>query len=90
MSDQCIKANISGRVQGVFFRESTRQQAIQLGLTGHATNLSNGCVEVLACGTEENINQLIQWLHSGQEYARVSEVTVQAVDIDIPSGFYTR
>ncbi|MCP4077512.1 MAG: acylphosphatase [Gammaproteobacteria bacterium] len=90
MSAQCIKAIISGRVQGVFFRESTRKQAVQLGIRGHAINLSDGCVEVLACGTEDTINQLIQWLHQGPEYARVTDVKTHPIEIDIPSGFYTR
>ena len=90
MSNQCIKAIISGRVQGVFFRESTRQQAVELGITGHAINLSNGCVEVLACGTEEDIHRLIQWLHRGPEYARVTDVEFQPIEINIPSGFHTR
>ncbi|MCK5666825.1 MAG: acylphosphatase [Thiotrichaceae bacterium] len=90
MSNKCIKAQISGRVQGVFFRESTRQQAVESDITGHAINLSNGCVEVLACGAEEDINQLIQWLHQGPEYARVTGVEIYPIEIDIPSGFHTR
>ena len=90
MPNKCIKAIISGRVQGVFFRESTRQQAVQLGITGHANNLSNGCVEVLACGEEEHVNQLIHWLQRGPEYARVSSVEIQELKIDSPSGFFTR
>ncbi len=65
---------ISGRVQGVNFRASTQHQARQLGLTGHALNLRDGRVEVLACGTLEALAQLEVWLRQGPPGARVDEV----------------
>ncbi len=89
MPEKCIKALISGRVQGVFFRESTRKQALNLGLKGHAINLSDGRVEVLACGHEQSIQELINWLHKGPDYAQVSDVTVQLVNTEDLSGFHT-
>ncbi|NBB93424.1 MAG: acylphosphatase [Gammaproteobacteria bacterium] len=69
---------ISGRVQGVFFRESTRRQAEPLGLTGHAVNLSDGRVEVLAAGDPESLDRLEAWLSEGPPGARVDEL--QRVD----------
>jgi acylphosphatase len=47
---QCLRFFVSGRVQGVWFRASTREQARRHGITGHARNLPDGRVEVLACG----------------------------------------
>lgn len=65
---------VKGRVQGVWFRDSTRQQARSLGIKGHAINLPNGDVEVLAIGEPEALQNLAQWLQSGPPLARVSEV----------------
>lgn len=65
---------MKGRVQGVWFRDSTRQQARALGIKGHAINLPNGDVEVLAIGEREAISSLAQWLQTGPPLARVSEV----------------
>ncbi|MES1196119.1 MAG: acylphosphatase, partial [Steroidobacter sp.] len=53
---------VSGKVQGVFFRANSRQQAMQLDISGHARHLANGDVEVLAAGTDAAIAQLHQWL----------------------------
>lgn len=68
---------VSGRVQGVFFRESTRQQALPLGITGHARNLADGRVEVLAVGESAAVAKLIEWLHHGPPAARVDKVEVE-------------
>ncbi len=78
MSKQCIKALISGRVQGVFFRESTRREAMKLEITGYAKNLADGTVEVIACGEEAALTQFTRWLHHGPEYANVEQVQIQA------------
>lgn len=82
---------ISGRVQGVFFRESTRREAEPLGLSGHAVNLPDGRVEVVAHGSREALDQLESWLHSGPPAARVSSVEATESD-QVPepgSGFRT-
>ena len=85
---------VSGLVQGVFYRASTRQKATELGLSGYASNLSDGRVEVLALGEEAAVTQLIDWLKKGPPAARVSSVEVQDVDLDslesVPLGFGTR
>jgi acylphosphatase len=65
---------VSGRVQGVWFRDSTRRMALDLGITGHALNLDNGNVEVLACGSGEKLQQLRNWLHEGPPLAAVAQV----------------
>jgi acylphosphatase len=65
---------IKGRVQGVFFRESTRRVAESLGITGYANNLANGDVEVLACGDPTAIDELAKWLKHGPRMAIVTEV----------------
>jgi len=65
---------IKGRVQGVFFRDSTRRVAQRLGLTGHAINLADGDVEVLACGEPGAIAELADWLAEGPRMAEVTQV----------------
>ena len=80
---------VKGRVQGVFFRESTRQVAESLGLSGYAVNLSSGDVEVLACGETSAIDELAVWLHRGPGMARVSEVIERPAEYEERDGFTT-
>lgn len=80
---------IRGRVQGVFFRDSTRRVAESLGLTGHAINLPNGDVEVLVCGDSNSIARLAEWLHEGPRMAEVSEVIERDADPRDIQGFST-
>lgn len=80
---------IRGRVQGVFFRASTRRVAESLGITGHAINLPDGDVEVLACGDEASLDQLDEWLQDGPPHARVDDVIRRDVERDAPQGFRT-
>jgi acylphosphatase len=65
---------VSGRVQGVAFRAYARQQALALGLRGHALNLRDGRVEVLAVGDADAIERLGEWLWQGSPLARVDDV----------------
>ena len=71
---------ISGRVQGVFFRDSTKKEALKLGLNGSAVNLSDGTVKVCLRGASEDIDFLERWLQIGPELAQVESVI--EVDID--------
>jgi acylphosphatase len=65
---------VTGRVQGVYFRQSTRAQAERLALFGYARNLPDGSVEVLAHGKIEAIQELERWLSQGPSSARVDAV----------------
>jgi len=86
----CRKFYVSGKVQGVFFRDSTRQQAGSLGITGHAINLADGRVEVLACGDENALADLETWLNHGPASADVSRVERSDAKVDHPpEGFST-
>ena len=78
---------IRGRVQGVWFRDSTRREAQALGISGSAVNLPNGDVEVLAYGEQAALDTLAAWLHQGPPMARVSEVTAEAEVWRDVSGF---
>lgn len=65
---------IRGKVQGVWFRASTREQAQALGVRGHARNLDDGRVEVLAAGGDAAVDALADWLQHGPPNARVDGV----------------
>ena len=78
---------VAGKVQGVFFRASAREQALRLGLRGYAKNLADGRVEVLAAGEAENIEALARWLAQGPPMARVDRVEREDVDEWPASGF---
>ncbi len=90
MSEKCIKIFVTGRVQGVFFRESTKCQAINMDITGHAINLPDGRVEVLACGDVTALERLVNWLHVGPELSHVDNVQVEDVQLESPQTFITR
>lgn len=80
-----------GRVQGVYYRASTRDQANQLGVVGHARNLPDGTVEVFAAGAADSVEQLIAWLGQGPPAARVDTVEVVEVALDaLPEKFVVR
>lgn len=74
----CRRFLVSGKVQGVFFRASTARVARAVHLNGHAVNLPDGRVEVVACGAEEAIETLRDYLHEGPPSARVDAVGDQA------------
>lgn len=73
----CIRCVVSGKVQGVWFRVATQQQAEDLGLTGWVRNLGDGSVEVKAAGEPEKLKLLYEWLHQGPEKAEVIGVTYE-------------
>lgn len=85
---------VSGRVQGVFYRASAREKARELGVRGHARNLPDGRVEVLAVGQLERVHALVSWLWNGPPAARVTAVDVEDIDletlIELPDAFTTR
>jgi len=74
---------VDGRVQGVGFRAATRAEARALGLRGHARNLADGGVDVLAVGEARAIDALAQWLEDGPPAARVDRLA--RTDLDEPA-----
>jgi acylphosphatase len=86
----CKKCLVSGRVQGVFYRGAAAQRARELGVRGHAHNLPDGRVEVLACGPEEAVRKFVSWLWIGSSAAKVSAVETSDVPAHAaPAGFHT-
>ncbi len=86
----CYRFTVSGRVQGVFFRQSTAERATVLGLDGWVRNLPDGRVEGLACGAPEALQQLQQWLRRGPPAARVEALEWQRCEDSPADGFRVR
>ena len=85
---------ISGRVQGVFYRASTRQKATELGCSGYARNLPDGRVEVLVVGEPQAVQGLLDWLWRGSPASEVKLVEIQELQLEelgeVPVGFAQR
>jgi acylphosphatase len=78
---------VRGRVQGVYFRASTQEKAVELGLAGEVRNLQDETVEVLVAGGKEQVDRLIAWCHLGPPRARVEEVVVEDIEPREFDGF---
>jgi acylphosphatase len=86
----CFRYRISGWVQGVYFRATTRERALGLGLSGWVRNTPDGAVEVLACGEEATLAELETWLRRGPEHARVVSVEREPAKAEVCRGFEIR
>jgi acylphosphatase len=86
MADIHKKAILKGRVQGVGFRFSAREQARRLGIKGYVKNLPNGDVEILASGSEKNVEKYLQWAHEGPAYAHVDDIQIEDAE---PTSYHT-
>jgi acylphosphatase len=73
-------AHVSGKVQGVYFRVSSQQKAIDYGLSGYAKNLADGDVELMLCGEEESVGKMLEWLQHGPKKAEVTQLQKKQVD----------
>lgn len=82
-----FQITVQGKVQGVFFRQSTKEKALALGLTGEVWNNADGSVTIVVNGNIETITQLIDWCHTGPPRARVSEVWHEELPDTLFSGF---
>ena len=77
------RLRISGRVHGVFFRESMRLRAEQLKVTGWVRNCADGTVEAVAQGDAFEVGRLIEWAQRGPDAARVEKVDIESVQEDV-------
>ncbi len=85
----CKRYTISGRVQGVWYRASTQERAQALSITGHARNLSDGRVEVIACGHVDMMDELEAWLWQGPPLAEVKHIEIVEIPARNIEGFHT-
>ena len=67
---------VHGRVQGVFFRDTCRRMARQIGVTGFVRNATDGTVEAVFEGDPDAVSTMVEWVHDGPDLAEVSRVEV--------------
>jgi len=82
-----ISITVSGKVQGVFYRQSTKEKASELGITGQVSNLENGNVLIIATGPDQQLQQLIEWCKEGPRRAEVRSVDIQEIPLRIFEKF---
>ena len=68
---------VTGKVQGVFFRQATKVIAIKNHVTGWVKNLESGQVEILLEGKDQNVNSIVEWCHNGPANSRVDEIKIK-------------
>jgi len=85
----CKYCIVAGRVQGVWYRDTIRRKALQLGLSGSAVNRPDGSVEVIACGADEAVVALHDALWKGSTLSHVRSVTCRDWDGTVGEGFRT-
>ena len=85
-----MRARVHGRVQGVWYRGSTQEEAVRLGVTGWVRNRSDGGVELEAEGEGPAVERLLRWCRSGPAMARVDSVDVDSIDPVGGTGFEIR
>ncbi|USQ13405.1 acylphosphatase [Legionella lytica] len=88
-NQSCMHCFVSGKVQGVWYRASTKEQAVQLGINGWARNLPDGRVEVFACGAQDKLEQLYLWLQEGPRLAIVNDCSREDLPWEEYVGFDT-
>lgn len=90
MSKICLHCFVEGQVQGVFYRDATKRKAKELGIKGWVRNLSDGRVEVMACGETESVEELREWLWDGPPAADVTDVAVTESSFEEHKDFEVR
>jgi len=83
-------AYVSGRVQGVFYRATTRDEARDRGVDGWVKNLDDGRVEAVFEGPESAVEEMVEWCHGGSSRARVDDVEVEYGEPEGHDGFEIR
>ncbi|MGF6692575.1 acylphosphatase [Pseudomonas sp. D(2018)] len=90
MARICLHGYVSGKVQGVYYRQSTQEQADRLELDGWIRNLADGRVEVLVEGEDGAVRELAAWLEQGPAEAQVTGVELQEQPLQGITGFIVR
>ena len=84
---QTISITVSGIVQGVFYRQSTKEKALELGISGFVKNLPDGSVYIVATGASDQLDQLVAWCRQGPSRAKVTAVNVEQETPQVFTGF---
>lgn len=84
---QTYSIKVTGKVQGVYYRQGAKEKATALGLTGYVKNLPDGSVQIMASGNTDQLLQLVLWCRQGPARAIVEEVQVETQPPTLFMGF---
>jgi acylphosphatase len=84
---QTMSITVNGKVQRVFFRRSAKEKATTIGVKGKVMNLPDGNVQIIATGTENQLNELLEWCRQGPPKAIVSNVTKHELPLQLFDDF---
>lgn len=84
---QTFSIVVAGKVHGVYYRQSTKEKALELGITGFVKNQPDGTVFIQASGTADQLNKLIAWCKQGPSRAQVTSVQVEHIEPTAFIGF---
>ena len=84
---QSLQIIVQGKVQGVFYRQSTREKAEELEITGTVKNLANGNVEIIATGTSEQLDRFTNWCKQGPKQAIVTDIIITSLSLQSFNNF---
>lgn len=84
---QTISITVKGIVQGVFYRQKTKETALRSGITGEVKNLPDGDVHIVATGTQEQLDEFVKWCRKGPDTAVVSDVIVTSAPLQTFTSF---
>ena len=87
---ETISITITGKVQGVFYRQSAREKALSLGITGYVQNLADKSVFIMATGNREQLDALLAWCLTGPPRARVVAVQTAGMPPQSFDSFYIK
>jgi acylphosphatase len=77
-----VRAIVSGRVQGVWYRARTQEKAQELGVVGYVRNCADGTVEIVAVGEEHRVDALLDWAREGPPMAEVTDLSAEILSPD--------
>ena len=87
---QSIRIKVFGEVQGVFYRQRTKETAIQLGIKGFVMNLPDGTVEIIASGTKEQLEKFVSWCRKGPPKATITDLKIIELPLQQFDNFMIR
>lgn len=82
-----ISIAVTGKVQGVYYRQSTKEMAISLGVVGQVRNLKDGSVYIIATGVKEQLDKLISWCRVGPSKANITGLVVEELPLQLFENF---
>ena len=85
-----VRVEISGKVQGVWFRAWTEREAVDLGISGWVRNRRDGVVEAIFSGSEHEVEEMIRRCWEGPRMARVTQISVEEWEAEVEPGFVVR